>query len=372
MFSEKPKHLTALGDPRGPLARMVGAGAAIVAVAVALLLYAAQGESTPAPEPAEPDAEATPVALGAETASLWVDAPSSGAAVYVDGVPVGIVPLWADSLAFGLRRIEVVTTDGRALVDTTVSVLAGDVIDLDLGGDQRRRAEAFAAVTTTDRAEADRTTPVTPRPPAEEAQRAPQTAPARPAPRPAPPPREPRPARQERRPPPPGGLRVTSTPSGAGVRLDGQLVGETPLTLRDLRPGAYELVVGAVGYESAARQVQVRSERVAEAAVPLRRFETQVATRTDAPRARPDPPPAPRGTSSRTGTVEVLVRPWGRIVIDGTTHQRETDVVYRTVLSAGEHRVTASHPQLGSATRTVTVPADGVLRVEIDLAQDGR
>ena len=71
-----------------------------------------------------------------------------------------------------------------------------------------------------------------------------------------------------------------------------------------------------------------------------------------------------------TGTVEILVRPWGRISIDGTVRQRETDIVYRTTLSAGLHRIEVSHPQLGSDSRTVTVQPGGESRIEFDLAND--
>ena len=383
MLPDKPSHLSALGDPRGPLARMAAVGAVIVALAVMLFLVAErnEGAGAVASVPAGGGTEATDTSAGGlAPPGLWVDAATSGAQVFVDGARVGVVPIWLDSLPSGLRRVRVVDPEGRTLADTTVTALAGDVIDLDFGGERRRQTETLAAAAPTDRSDAERPTPVARRPePGAPAPRsaapaarsaASATRPAAPAGRPAAQAArrtEPRPAAP--RAPSTGELRVTSSPSGADVQLDGRFVGVTPLAIDGLRRGQYAIAVRAPGYEIVTQPVVIQGGGVFEAAVQLQLAEA--APSTESPRTRPAPAPSPRSAPSETGTLEVLVRPWGRIVIDGATHQRETDVVYRTVLSAGEHRVTASHPELGSVTRTVTVAPGEALRVEFDLARDG-
>ena len=383
VFPDKPPHLSALGDPRGPLARMAAVGAVIVVLVVVLFAVAERNEGAGVVDsaPAGGGTEAAPSAGGLAPPGLWVDAASSGAEVFVDGARVGVVPLWLDSLPNGLRHVRVVDPEGRTLADTTISALAGDVIDLDFGGERRRRAEALAAAAPTDRSDAERPTPVARRPEPEAAAArpaAPASRPAAPAARPAAQAArrtEPRPAAPPVAPPAAarapstGELRVTSSPSGADVQLDGRFVGVTPLTIDGLRRGQYAIAVRAPGYEIVTQPVVIQGGGVFEAAVQLQLAEA--APSTESPRTRPAPAPSPRSAPSETGTLEVLVRPWGRIVIDGATHQRETDVVYRTVLSAGEHRVTASHPELGSVTRTVTVAPGETLRVEFDLARDG-
>lgn len=376
MSPPKPPHLTALGDPRAPLAKFLAAGVLIVAVAVGLILYAGpeQGAGTVTPQFAAGGTDASQAGGPPGPASLWVNA-GDGATVYVDGEPVGEVPLWVDSLTRGLRRVEIVDRAGATVADTTVSVLPGTVTDLDFTGGllpTARPPDAFAVAdrSPTDQPEAELATPVTRRP--ETPPAAPRRA-ARPPPPPdraSPPDRAAATARAAPRPRATGELRVTSSPTGADVRLDGRRLGTTPLTVGRLSPGRYDLVVARLGYETLTQSIVVHPTGVSETTVSLLEA-APAAPRTDPPRTRPDPPPSPRSAPDATGTVEILVKPWGRIVIDGATHQRETDVVYQTVLSVGPHQVTASHPQLGSVTRSVFVAPDGRVRIEIDLTQEG-
>ena len=54
-------------------------------------------------------------------------------------------------------------------------------------------------------------------------------------------------------------LTVTSDPSGGNVTVDGQSYGRTPLTLRDLTPGAHTVVVTMAGRQSVTRNVELRA-----------------------------------------------------------------------------------------------------------------
>ncbi|HEX8951054.1 MAG TPA: PEGA domain-containing protein [Polyangia bacterium] len=54
-------------------------------------------------------------------------------------------------------------------------------------------------------------------------------------------------------------LTVTSDPSGAGVSVDGQSYGRTPLTLRDLTAGAHSVTVSMPGRQPFTRNVELRA-----------------------------------------------------------------------------------------------------------------
>ena len=261
-------------------------------------------------------------------AVLDVDSDPGGAAVFVNGDSVGVTPIRLPFAEPGEQWV-LVARAGRTLLDTTLRVEYGEVASLAVG----RRAE-------------------------------PEPAPAREAPAAR------RVEREARR----GAIRVTSAPAGAAVLLDGRRVGETPVTIDGLAPGRYALAVRRSGYESVSRTVRIR---------PGTQYEAELALRAAAPprpappaRARPEPvaepapaPPAP--VAAATGTVEILVRPWGRIEVNGQVRQRESDVVYRTELPVGVHRIRVSHPVLGSREREVIVDRGVTYRVDIDLDGDG-
>ena len=334
----KPAHLSSLGDPRGPLARMVAGGLALVVLVVGLLIY---GGTQDGPAPTlGPQAAGGSVAAADAPASLWVNARPAGATVFVDGDSVGTVPLWLDRVAEGQRRVRVVTPAGRTVTDTTLRVETGAVAELDLAPE--RPGERLAEGTDGGVEPVALASENAPPPPAPPARSAPTT----------------------------GELRVSSSPSGAVVTLDGRRLGTTPVSVSDLRPGRHSLSIRRRGYETSVRPVDIRAGGVFEAAVDLR--PTAVAQGPPAAPARPpEPPPAAPGrpaAPSATGTVEILVRPWGRIVVDDVVLHEATDVVYRAELAPGTHRVFVSNPRFGSDERTVTVEPGGRSRIEFNLA----
>lgn len=54
-----------------------------------------------------------------------------------------------------------------------------------------------------------------------------------------------------------GSLYISSTPSGAAVKLDGRYKGNTPLTLEELKPVSYSVTVSAEGYEPSTQIIKV-------------------------------------------------------------------------------------------------------------------
>lgn len=315
----------ARGSARTAVVRMVAAMAVVVVVGLGLLVADWYTSRAPA---ADTDYEAAPPSVsngggvsadevgegGAGEAVLEVDSAVEGASVFVNGDSVGTTPLRLSLPEPGPQRV-LVARGERALLDTTVEVGYGRVTALAAG----RRDEPGDA---------------------------------------------PRAAAEVQR----GSIRVTSDPAGAAVLLDGRSVGQTPVTVDGLAPGQYALSVQRSGYEPATRRVTLRPGTRYEAALELRST-SPPAPRPAPPQARPTP--APPRPDPGTGTVEVLVRPWGRIEIDGQLRQRESDVVYRTQLPVGTHRIRVSHPTLGSQERDVVVNRGVTYRIDIDLGGSG-
>lgn len=268
-------------------------------------------------------------------ASLWINADPLGATVLVDGDSVGVTPIWVEDVTPGPRRVQILARD-TTIVDTTLTAEAGLMAELDLTGIPLPQAL-----------------------PQEPEQGAVDVAQAEPPPQPSAPPSQPAP---QRAPEPTvrqiqaGDLRITSSPSGATVLLDGREIGTTPLAVDGLVAGRHTIRLSKSGFETVSRRVTVRPSTVVEAAVDLQ------------PRTPAAPTITPEAVAvPQVGAVEVLVRPWGTVFINGEVHQRETDVVYRTQLPAGTHRIRVTHPTLGTATRTIRVQAGSTARIEFDL-----
>lgn len=249
-------------------------------------------------------------------ASLWVDADASGATVLVDGDSVGATPLWLDEVRSGQRRIQVLGPNETA-TDTTVWLEAGAMTELTVS---LRASGPASGDASTPLAISEEAPPPAPRPA--------ETAEA-PAPAPAPVQR-----------PQDGTLRVASSPAGATVTVNGRSVGTTPLVLRGIATGRHSVAVALQGYDTVDESVEVRGGAQSEAVFSL---------------------------TAQTGGLEVLVRPWGTVSIDGQVRQRETDVVYRTQLPVGTHSVQVSHPTLGTTSREVVVRRNAVARLVFDL-----
>ena len=148
-----------------------------------------------------------------------------------------------------------------------------------------------------------------------------------------------------------GTLTVRSTPTGAGVTLNGRWRGRTPLTIEDLPLRRHDLRVVQQGFEPAIQAVVLTS------ATPDRSLSLRL-ERVPATASRPAAPPPERqdsGTSSYTGSVYVDSRPRGaRVSIDGravgVTPVRVPDV------RVGTHVVRLELPdhRIWSSTATVT------------------
>jgi hypothetical protein len=85
-------------------------------------------------------------------------------------------------------------------------------------------------------------------------------------------------------------LTVTSDPPNAAVAVDGNPVGRTPVTLRDLAPGSHTVAVSMSGRVAQSRTVELRPGAASEVSVSL---EAERPTVVERPRPTPEPAVVP-------------------------------------------------------------------------------
>ncbi len=142
---------------------------------------------------------------------------------------------------------------------------------------------------------------------------------------------------------------IARAPGGAGPRYR---IGLGQFATREAAEAAAAHLRGALASEGAAP----------EAVRPLFLGETAASAEIPFEEA-----PSERASSLEEGTLSVRVQPWGAIYINGTLRQEEADARYTTALPAGRHRVTVTHPQLGTWEREVDVEAGGERRLTVNL-----
>jgi serine/threonine-protein kinase len=148
-------------------------------------------------------------------------------------------------------------------------------------------------------------------------------------------------------PPPGGALQVRSEPSGAMVTLDGRLMGETPLVLRDLAAGPYLLRVAHPGYAPHSERVTIASGG----------SDTTVRVALEAGVTSP-------GTA--LGAIDIDSEPRGaRVLIDGRFVGQSPLRVPE--LRPGPHTVTLELADHSSVTRRAVVEPGRTAKVIINL-----
>ncbi len=136
-----------------------------------------------------------------------------------------------------------------------------------------------------------------------------------------------------------GGLYVTSQPAEAFVLLDSLNVGATPYKNPKVKAGRHRILLHKNGYEDYSTMVEVISQRESSVHAVL---------------------------SPRVGKLQVLVKPFGSIFIDGKLHQENTEFEYKTELSAGRHRIVAIHPAYGTWEKEIVIEPDRLHDMTID------
>lgn len=124
-------------------------------------------------------------------------------------------------------------------------------------------------------------------------------------------------------------LALGSEPAGAKVLLDGVPQGQTPLTLRKIRPGKHEVTFSQDGYRTLTHTLTLDAGQEATLSMPLERL--------------------PAGLTITTLPIGA------RVYVDGV-FRGESDLTLKD-LPAGTHTIRVERPGYAQASRTVTVGA---------------
>jgi hypothetical protein len=161
-----------------------------------------------------------------------------------------------------------------------------------------------------------------------------------------------------------GTLQVRSTPANAGVTVDGEWIGRTPLTLDKLPFGRHEVRVVEDGYAVVREQVTLSESRPARTlSYRLRRTAPATSTAAKPAPAKPSPRAAgPPASQAFAGSIYVDSRPRGaRVLVDGkfmgTTPVRIPDI------RIGSHVVRLQLTDHGDWTTSTRVSAGQETRV---------
>jgi serine/threonine protein kinase len=147
-------------------------------------------------------------------------------------------------------------------------------------------------------------------------------------------------------------LRVTTTPSGATVHIDGELMGETPLTV-DVAPAPHHVDVALPGYDEVQDDVSFASAgEQAMLSFALRRTPSR-------------PPPDRRPTPSHaTGTLRIATDPYSE-VYEGGRHLGTTPL--QLTLPVGHHTLSLRSPGHASRNADVDIRENDVTRLRLAL-----
>jgi serine/threonine-protein kinase len=161
-----------------------------------------------------------------------------------------------------------------------------------------------------------------------------------------------------------GSVVVKSTPAGATVLVDGKDYGRTPVTVRDLAPGAHRVQVARDGFASEERRLTITAAKAQALTVQLAR-------------ARPAPPAATKPSTAAAaapavaggrgpGPLLVESRPPGaKVFVDGRLVGTTPTSV--AGLGAGEHAVRLEHEGYRNWSSSVRIEGSEPSRVTASL-----
>ena len=262
--------------------------------------------------------------------------PSVTAELFIDGKPSGPLPPFVHTLAAGKHRIEV-RADGYKPFTTEVHVRSGGTpleVDAQLTADGPMQVEGV--VLTQPAPEK----PAEPQQPPPDAQKKKHLWAKKAAPKQA----EPEPPQaiiEEPRPeePPPettvvvvdkqSRLRIVTDPPGAEVRVDGKVVGTSPVTTGPLDPGPYHPVIATLdGYAPARKAAKLNPTGTTQLSLQFEMEAPKLAESTPAPTAA-------------VGYLTAATKPAARLTIDGRDTGRWTPVppANPIALPAGAHTI---------------------------------
>lgn len=158
-------------------------------------------------------------------------------------------------------------------------------------------------------------------------------------------------------PPPPttGRVTVAGLPGGGSVRVDGRTRSGTTF---ELRGGAHEIRMAGRGYETVTLTVDV---------TPGERMTVPYTGRRLPPPEPVRQPAQQQPARPQQGVLQVLIRPWANVFIDGTAHGSNTRLV--DTLAAGAHTLRFERDGFVTVDTTVTLRPGQTMQVQIRMRQ---
>jgi non-specific serine/threonine protein kinase len=74
---------------------------------------------------------------------------------------------------------------------------------------------------------------------------------------------------------------------------------------------------------------------------------------------------APKPVVKKDGEIEILVRPWGQVYVDGA--DRGSTPLRPVTVAPGRHEIVVHHPSFGKRRRVITVKAGETTRLSVDM-----
>ncbi len=118
-----------------------------------------------------------------------------------------------------------------------------------------------------------------------------------------------------------GGIIIRSEPEPADVYFNNKLSGTTPIRKEKILVGTYQVTVTKEGYKADTIDAIIKKGKITEKTFIL---------------------------DEAKGELNIIVKPYGAIYIDGILHNEETDFLYSTKLQTGHHTLTLEHSGLGA------------------------
>ena len=140
-------------------------------------------------------------------------------------------------------------------------------------------------------------------------------------------------------------MRISSDPSGAEVLINDKSVGNTPYNSQIVL-GEYTITITKPGYKPYVEKVNISDSKT-------------VISRN-------------QKLEPVTGSVEILVRPYGSIFIDDVLKAQDITSRFKVDLPGGKHRLKIVHPTLGSTSKEILITGETVQKYNFDLSRELR
>ena len=137
---------------------------------------------------------------------------------------------------------------------------------------------------------------------------------------------------------------IISVPDDAIVFLDGkELPGlRTPVQLEEISPGSHSLIIKKSGYADAQQNIEVNREGNNVFQLDLKQL---------------------------SGKLEVLVKPWGSIYIDGNLKKENTKIKYTETMPAKDYTILVIHPTMGRFEKKISIAGNQTYDLTVDFSQ---